>query len=119
MYRLLLTVIISVSALRNAQAQQSCSFSPSCNLFVRELILHDLESTRDQVRLEETARANARAGERDFIVKAEEFVRRWTAFANEYNDRRTFNVKAARDLSKAFHEMERSEGWPRFVSGRN
>jgi hypothetical protein len=30
----------------------------------------------------------------------------------EYNDKGTFNVKRAKEVSKAFHDLEKSEGWP-------
>jgi hypothetical protein len=46
-------------------------------------------------------------------MKTEKFIDAWTALAREYNDKGTFNVKKAKQVSKAFHDLEKSEGWPK------
>ena len=51
--------------------------------------------------------------EQQFRMKAEKFIALWTALAREYNDKGTFNVKKAKQVSKAFHDLEKSEGWPK------
>jgi hypothetical protein len=48
----------------------------------------------------------------EFYSKARHFVDLWQAFANELNDKKTFNAKLAKQVSKAFHDMEKSDGWP-------
>ena len=48
-----------------------------------------------------------------FWMKTEKFISSWTALAREYNDKGTFNVKKAKQVSKAFHDLEKSEGWPK------
>ena len=58
-------------------------------------------------------RQDEQSQERQFIEKANAFVRTWTAFAKEYNERKTFNVKVAAKLTRAFHELETSNSWPR------
>lgn len=58
----------------------------------------------------ETAKQAAAAQE--FYEKARQFVDLWQAFALELNDKKTFNAKLAKQVAKAFHEMEKSEGWP-------
>jgi hypothetical protein len=45
-------------------------------------------------------------------MKTEKFIDSWTALAHEYNEKRTFNVKKAKQVSKAFYDLEKSEGWP-------
>jgi hypothetical protein len=37
----------------------------------------------------------------------------WSAFANEYNEKKTFNAKTAQKVIRAFHELEASKDWPR------
>ena len=48
----------------------------------------------------------------EFYAKASQFVELWQAFARELNDKKTFNAKLAKQVAKAFHDMEKSEGWP-------
>jgi hypothetical protein len=59
---------------------------------------------------EETSKSEEAAQE--FYSKARHFVDLWQAFAEELNDKKTFNAKLAKQVSKAFHEMEKSDGWP-------
>ena len=55
----------------------------------------------------------AQQKERQFWMKTEKFIDSWTAMAREYNDKGTFNVKQAKEVSKAFHDLEKCEGWPK------
>jgi hypothetical protein len=55
----------------------------------------------------------AQQKEHQFWMKTEKFIDSWTALAREYNDKGTFNVKRAKQVSKAFHDLEKSEGWPK------
>jgi hypothetical protein len=48
----------------------------------------------------------------EFYSKARHFVDLWQAFANELNAKKTFNAKLAKQVSKAFHDLETSDGWP-------
>ncbi len=59
--------------------------------------------------------ANERAEEvarRQFWEKANRFVALWGDFAAHLNEKQAFDAKLARKLSKAFHELETSDGWP-------
>ena len=58
-------------------------------------------------------REKAEPKEKQFRSKTQAFVDLWTAFAREYSEKGTFNVKLARELSKAFHALEKTEGWPK------
>ena len=51
--------------------------------------------------------------EHEFLAKTDKFVELWTALAHEYQEKGTFNVKKAKQVSKAFHDLEKSEGWPK------
>jgi hypothetical protein len=66
-----------------------------------------------QADAEVAKRRDALYRERQFIDKVNRFVDSWTTFAAEYNQKHAFNVKAAEEISKAFHDLEVSEGWPR------
>jgi hypothetical protein len=41
------------------------------------------------------------------------FVMLWRALAEEYNAKSAFNVKLAGEVTKAFHDLENGEGWPK------
>jgi hypothetical protein len=47
-----------------------------------------------------------------FMQKANHFVELWGKFVNRLNDQQTFDGKLAKKVSKAFHDLERSDGWP-------
>ncbi|MBZ5590948.1 MAG: hypothetical protein LAP39_01840 [Acidobacteriia bacterium] len=58
-------------------------------------------------------RENAQYKEKQFRLKTQAFVDLWTALAREYKEKGTFNIKLAKEVSKAFHALEKSEGWPK------
>ena len=70
-------------------------------------------AVQSQVATQIAKRTEAQAKERQFLLKAERLVQSWTALAHEYNEKGTFNVKKAGEVSKAFHDLEKTEGWPR------
>lgn len=49
----------------------------------------------------------------EFWLQTEKFVNLWTSLAREYNENGTFNIKTAKQISKAFHDLEKTEGWPK------
>ena len=59
------------------------------------------------------ARRESERKELQLLLKVERFMKSWSALAREYNGRGTFNVKRAREVSKAFHDLEKTEGWPK------
>jgi len=53
-----------------------------------------------------------------FREKANKFVALWEDFVSRLNEKQTFDVKLAKKVAKAFHELESSDGWPvRAVAG--
>jgi RNA polymerase-interacting CarD/CdnL/TRCF family regulator len=70
-------------------------------------------AVQSQVATQLTKRREAQDKERQFLMKAEKRVQSWTALAHEYNEKGTFNVKKAGEVSEAFHDLEKTEGWPR------
>ena len=58
------------------------------------------------------ARQAANEKVREFYAKAQRFVTLWQKFAADLNNQRTFDAKLAKQVSKAFHDLEKSEGWP-------
>ncbi len=58
-------------------------------------------------------RSSPQEKEQQFWLKTEKFIEAWTALTTEYNEKGTFNVKKAKQASKAFHNLEKTEGWPK------
>ena len=58
-------------------------------------------------------RVEAQGKEREFLLKADKFVQAWSVLTREYKEKGGFNVKEAKEVSKAFHDLEKSEGWPK------
>jgi hypothetical protein len=55
----------------------------------------------------------AKYKEHEFRSKTQAFVDLWSALAREYSEKGTFNMKIAKEVSKAFHALEKTEGWPK------
>jgi hypothetical protein len=62
---------------------------------------------------EMATRLEAQGKEREFLLKADKFIQKWHVLVREYNLKGGFNVKKAKEVSKAFHDLEKSEGWPK------
>jgi hypothetical protein len=80
----------------------------------KELMFLELDSRRTEIDREVALRRQALYLESQFLARMNRFVALWSAFANEYNEKHAFNIKLADEISKAFHELENDEGWPKF-----
>lgn len=69
-------------------------------------------ATQPEAQRQAAARREADQKRSEFYAKAQRFVTLWKKLAADMGDRNTFNVKLAKQVSKAFHDMEKSEGWP-------
>jgi len=66
----------------------------------------------DTTDAQKQATAKQTAAALEFYSKARHFVDLWEALAAELNEKKTFNAKLAKQVSKAFHDLEKSDGWP-------
>ena len=74
-------------------------------------------------RSDETLREAAAARQEEiarlhFMTKANHFVKLWGDFMHRLNDQQTFDTRLAKKMSKAFHELETSQGWPLREGGK-
>jgi hypothetical protein len=74
-----------------------------------EAIREQLESAPRQNEPEE--RRRARILESQFLEKAKRFADAWDRLVKDYNSKRAFDIKKAKEVSKAFRELEKSQGW--------
>ena len=81
-------------------------------MLVQEWCFRQLTNQSAQKDIEEAKQREAQFHERLFLEKANKFIERWKRFATRYNEETVFDVKAAREASKAFHELENSDDWP-------
>ena len=85
--------------------------------FQHELILHSMEQKTSLVEKEIAERRYAQYLEQQFVSKMNRFIALWKALAEDYNTRSAFNIKLAREVTKAFHDLENGEGWPKARKG--
>jgi hypothetical protein len=69
-------------------------------------------ATQPEAERQAAAQRETDAKFREFYSKAQHFVTLWKELTVAMNDQKTFNVKLAKQVSKAFHELEKSDGWP-------
>jgi len=81
------------------------------DFFRRELAFRELENSRAEIDRELALRRQARYLERQFLYRMNRFVELWSALVSEYNEKQAFNIKLASEVAKAFHDLEKSEGW--------
>jgi hypothetical protein len=109
-------VLLSISALGSAAAQSRTPFEESrqqaTDMLIREWCFRQLTSQSTQKDIEEVKQREAQLRERLFLEKANKFIQRWKRFATQYNEKNVFDVKAASEASRAFHELENSGDWP-------
>ena len=80
--------------------------------FEYELFLRSAGNHSAQVTKAAIAQQQADQLRIEFWTKANRFVELWSRFTQEMKERQTVNVKLARKVSKAFHDLEKSSGWP-------
>ena len=90
-------------------------FNPSVTVesISRDFLMQELEVGKTEAAYAAAERQDAKFRERQFMEKVRHFIAKWDQFATEYNRKGAFNVKSARDMSKAFHELEHTDGWPK------
>lgn len=77
-----------------------------------EMYAHSLGSNEFLGKQRASAKRELAYEQREFYSKATQFVELWKKFAEQLNGQQTFDAKLAKKLSKAFHDLEKSEGWP-------
>jgi hypothetical protein len=98
---------------QNPRADRLPSAAGTVDNINREFLMQQLESGPAEAEAAAAQQRDANYRERQFMEKVRHFIAKWDQFASEYNHKKTFNVKSARDMSKAFHELESSESWPK------
>ncbi len=69
-------------------------------------------ATKPEAERQAAQRREAEQKFHEFYTKAERFVNLWRKLTTEMHDQKTFNMKLAKQVSKAFHDLEKSDGWP-------
>jgi len=106
----LLQIIITVFFLSGFLSAQDPVRDPFFEAKRRELAFLELEMRHTEMDRELAVRREAQYLEAQFLARMNKVVALWSAFANDYNQKHTFNIKLAREVSKAFHDLENGEG---------
>lgn len=80
-------------------------------------VMHDLyvRSALDgsaDARQQASEKADADFERRLFYERAKHFVDLWTKMTKQMNNQNVVDVKLARKVSNAFHDLEKSNAWP-------
>ncbi len=95
------------------QAQQPAGSDQASVAFRQmEIFSRTVQEARADAVRHTTERRAEQLARAEFWAKANRFISLWTDFASRLNENQTVDVKLARRLSKAFHELETSNGWP-------
>ena len=86
---------------------------PSVEELLQRLWLSGEMQVQTEAQIQIAKRREVEYKEQQFLLKAKKLVQSWSTFAREYNEKGTFNLKTAKEVSKAFHDLEKDEGWPR------
>jgi hypothetical protein len=86
---------------------------PDVEELLRRLWLSGEMQAQTEAQIQIAKRREAEYKEQQFLLKAKKLVQSWSTFVSEYNEKGTFNLKTAREVSKAFHDLEKDEGWPK------
>jgi hypothetical protein len=111
MKRILQSIFIAICLVTSSGAQSSDW--RRLEWMRQELALRALENAPAQAEREISQRRRAEFLERQFVARMNEFIVRWEALAQEYNTKKVFNIKRAKELTKAFRALEDTEGWPK------
>ena len=106
-----LFLLVFIAASRATAQSPNPNQCPKMEPAYQLLLLKAEIPTAAERRLEQ--RVAAQQMEQQFLMNTEKFIASWAALAREYNEKGTFNMKRAKQVSKAFHDMEKSEGWPK------
>jgi hypothetical protein len=108
--------MLSAAALAQSGAQNGSSVpgwtQDEMAQFERRLLFWEMQAYRSDFDRQMADRRAAEYRRREFEGKINRFIVVWNKLMGDYSQRGAFNVKDARALSKAFHEME-GTGWPK------
>src|SRR5258705_8823185 len=111
--RLLASIILVgllLSGLLSAQ-QQPGPTDAFLEKYLRDLTFREIDIRRSNIERDIASRRNAEYLEMQFITRMNRFAELWSAMVLDYNEKRDFNFKRAAEVTKAFHDIESSDGW--------
>lgn len=115
MKQLMPTALVFLSLCAQVAAQDEPRAAPppvEMSRIEQERLYWELMVRRSEVEQALAERREAAYRERQFVERVNRFAAVWNKLIAEYNKQRTFNVKSAKELSKAFRDLQ-STGWPK------
>ena len=115
MRHVIINFVLVISILQGMAAAQTPYVNryPEVEELLQRLWLSGEMQAPTEAQIQIAKRKEAEYKQKQFLLKAKKLVQSWSTFAHEYNEKGTFNLKTARDVSKAFHDLEKDEGWPK------
>jgi hypothetical protein len=115
MRHVIINSVLLVSILQGIATAQTPNVNryPNVEELLQRLWPNGDVQVQSEAEIQIAKRKEAEFKERQFLLKAKKLVQSWSTFAREYNEKGTFNLKTAKEVSKAFHDLEKDEGWPK------
>jgi hypothetical protein len=115
MKHLIINFVLVISILQGMAAAQTPYVNRYANVeeLLQRLWLRGEIQAQTEAEIQIAKRREAEYKEQQFLLKAMKLVQSWSTFVREYNEKGTFNLKTAKEVSKAFHDLEKDEGWPK------
>ena len=114
-YTLLCLSFVSLTAVLSAQSKSgmlTAQDTSQMNGALRQLYFRSVVTDTDDARREAAQQADIDTERRVFRDKAKHFVDLWSKMTKQMSERNTFDAKLANKVSHAFHDLEKSNGWP-------
>lgn len=82
------------------------------NSALRELYFRSMTDGSADAKQQAVQKADMEYERRVFYDRAKHFVDLWTKMTRQMNQQDVIDVKLARKVSDAFHDLEKSDAWP-------
>lgn len=108
-------LLISFAGVAVAQSKASLGtvdIAAQTNVGFRQLYFDSLVNNTDDAEKARAEKAELEFQRRVFYEKSKHFVDLWKKMTAQMNQQNTADVKLARKVAQAFHDLEKCEGWP-------
>jgi hypothetical protein len=108
-------LLVCLAVVASAQSKTSLAAGDNTvqmNSALRELYIRSATDGSTEAKAQASQNADLEYERRLFRDRAKHFVDLWTKMTQQMNEQNVVDVKLARKLSSAFHDLEKSSAWP-------
>lgn len=109
---LLFATFAGIASAQSTAGLSAGDNSAQMNQRLREADTRNEMAGSDELRRQAAQKADIELQQRLFYDRAKHFVELWKKMTKQMSEQNVVDVKLARKLSDAFHDLEKSEAWP-------